>query len=378
MPVGTGYEGVEKVAAYLNSQAEPEKIRLATAVSSKIKSLFKGQTIAMSNQDGKWLLADYTFIYISQLQRGKHDPEIIAYLQRKPLAYSFQLTGLDYGWVYRGPGAQYYGGDTKLEGRATLHAFDLSATQIGAGQVLTATIYFRNEGQREGDRFYVRLTDADGYVWAEGMVHPRSGFEDAFRTRKAIVEGQATLSLSVGMPPGAYILKMGYADTATGQPIGEFALPVATDDVVVYPPAVFPSPSAVQPPNALNLDVRDELTLAGYQLDASQMQPGESAWLTLHWQAKADVHHDYVVALRLLDATGAEIIYWLGRPVHSALPTTEWKAGQVVQDPWLLRIPEQTQPGIYNLEIALFDADTRSEVARARLGALSVLPGEEK
>ncbi|MGC8878059.1 MAG: glycosyltransferase family 39 protein [Anaerolineae bacterium] len=145
LPVGTGYEGVEKVAAYLNNLPQPEQLRLATAVSGKLKPLFKGQTIAMDAQDGHWFLADYTFLYISQVQRGKHDAELVAYLQQhKLLAYSFQLAGLDYGWVYRGPGAQYYGGDTKLEGRAMLHAFDLSTNQIQAGEVLTATVYFRN------------------------------------------------------------------------------------------------------------------------------------------------------------------------------------------------------------------------------------------
>ena len=54
VPVGVGYEGTEKAAIYLNSLPEPEKIRLATAVSSKLKPIFKGQTIPMANQEGAW------------------------------------------------------------------------------------------------------------------------------------------------------------------------------------------------------------------------------------------------------------------------------------------------------------------------------------
>jgi hypothetical protein len=378
VPVGTGYEGTDKAAAYVNSLPEPNTIRLATAVSSKLKPLFEGQTIPMANQDGRWFEADYTFIYISQLQRGKHGDEIIAYLQRKPLDYSFQLAGLDYGWVYRGPRAQHYAGDSKLEGRAILHAYDLSATQLSAGQPLTVTTYFRNEGQQAADRLYVRLVDADGYQWAESTSFPRAGFEDAWQTRKAIVEGEAALSLPVGMPPGAYILKMGYTDAVTGHLIGEFALPAEADDVLVQLPSAFPAPGAVKAPNPLHLHVGADLTLVGYQLDSDQVMSGGSAWLTLFWQAQSDVGHDYVLAVRLRDAGGKEIAYWLGRPARSTLPTNGWKAGQVVQDPWLLKVPTGTEPGVYQLEVAVFDTATSPEVAHSRLGALSIVSGEEK
>lgn len=372
LPVGTGYEGVEKVAAYLNNIAHPEQLRLATAVSSKLKPLFKGQTIAMDDQDGHWFLADYTFLYISQVQRGKHDAELVAYLrEHKPLAYSFQLTGLDYGWIYRGPGAQYYGGDTKLEGRATLHAFDLSAGQVQAGEVLTATVYFRNEGQRDADRFYVRLVDADGYVWTDGTVQPRSGFEEAFHRRKAIVEGVATFTLPIGMPPGVYVLKMGYQDEKSGELIGEFVLPAEHDDIPVTLPSAFPSGEAVQPPHATHLRVGDELQLLGYALSAEQILPGQVVWLTLYWQALRDVQRDYVIGIQLLDAIGEEFAYWLGRPVVSRYPTNEWRAHQIVQDVWKLSLPLDIPTGGYSLDITIYDARTGEVVETARLAKIA-------
>ncbi len=373
LPVGTGDEGIEKVAAYLNALPSAETLTLASANSQKIRPLFKGQTIPMTDIDGKWFLGDYTFIYISQLQRGKHDPEIIQYLKRKPPVFSFALFGVDYGWLYRGPGAQYFGGDTRLEGHATLHAYSLSATELSAGQTLTATVYFRNEGQLPSDRFYVRLVDADGYVWAQDMVRPRSGFEDAFRTRKAIVEGEAALPLPVGMPPGRYVLKMGYEDSELGQPIGEFVLPADADDIVVKLPRVFPPPGTTQPAVPLNLVFQDELSLSGYELNTDHVRPGQSMWLTLYWQALVKVTHDYVVGLQLLDATGAEATYWLGRPVRSSYSTDQWQTHQVVQDPWRLDLPPEVPPGDYTLRLTLFDAETQAEVGRVTLGQVSVV-----
>ena len=373
LPVGSGDEGIDKFATYLSTLPHPEKLTLATANSQKIQPLFSGQTVPMTNLDGQWFLADYTMIYISQLQRGKHDPAIIQYLERKPLEFSFAFFGVDYGWLYRGPAAQYYGGDTTLEGRATLRAYDLSAAPLSAGQTLTATVYFRNEGQQPSDRFYVRLVDADGYVWAGAAVHPRPGFEDAFRRDEAIVEGEAALALPAGMPPGQYVLKMGYEDAETGHFIGEFVLPAGSDRVTVDLPPIFPALGEVQSPAALNLILKDELKLAGYGLDTERVVEGGVLWLTLYWQALADVKHDYVVAVQLLDAGGAEATYWLGRPVRSSYSTQGWQSGQVVQDAWRLNMPPKVSPGDYTLRVALFDAETQAEVGRANLGHVSVV-----
>lgn len=378
VPVGTGYEGTEQAAAYLNGQPAPEQIQLATAVSSKVRPILRGQTIAMDDQSGHWFLADYTFIYISQLQRGKHDDEIIAYLQHRPLAHSFQLAGLDYGWIYRGPTAQYYGGDTKLEGRATLHAFDLGAAQLDAGQTLTATVYFRNEGQREGDRFYVRVVDPDGYVWADGTVQPRPGFQAAFGMRKAIVEGEAVLSLPIGMPPGEYVLKMGYAEEATGHPIGEFVLPAQNDDIRVGLPLSPPSLDSFRPPHPADLVVNGEVQLLGYDLAEERVPAGGTVWLTLYWTALADVGHDYVIGVQLLDAAGIEAAYWLGRPATNRYPTTEWRARHVVQDAWRLTLPGDLPTGDYSAQVSVYDAATGGRLAVKALGAvLSVKPATE-
>ena len=161
--------------------------------------LFSGQRIALDNLDGEWVQADYVMIYISQVQRQKHSPDILAYLARHQPEYTLTLHGLEYAWLYPGPAAQYYGGGHKLEGRGTLFGYTLLAPlslqerrpkgggeigiKVSAGETLPVTLYWRNEGQQETDRFFVRLTDLDGYVWAEAFAQPRPGFEEANRRR---------------------------------------------------------------------------------------------------------------------------------------------------------------------------------------------------
>lgn len=372
LPIGTGDEGLEQVGAYLNTLPQAEQLSLASTHSQRIAPFFRGAAIDMSNEDGPWFLADYTFIYRAQAQRERHDIEILAYLAQKPLVFTLKLFDFDYGWLYRGVGAQYFGGDTLLAGRAKLHAFDLSSLVLEPGQTLAVTLYFRNEGQQPTDRFYVKLVDGNGYVWADGTVQPKPGFETAFRSRKAVVEGEAELRLPAGMPPGEYLLRLGYANVALAEAIGEFELPPDTPKitVTVTPPLAVHS---IQPATVSTFTVQNELKLLGYELEHEQIIPAEQLWLTLYWQALRDVSRDYVVNLQLIDSTGAEAAYWLGRPVSGAYPTDQWAARQLIQDPWRLNLPANLTPADYTLRLTLVDAATQTEVAQQNLGRISVV-----
>jgi hypothetical protein len=380
LPVGEG-EGIDQVATYLNTRPDVAHLKLALANSQKIGPVFKGQTIPLDNLDGKWVQADYVMIYISQLQRGKHAEDILAYLARHQPEYTLILHGLEYAWLYPGPAAQFYGGGHKLEGRGTLFGYSFrplpdklgagGEVEIAAGETLPVTLYWRNEGQLESDRFFVRLMDLDGYIWAEAIAQPRHGFEEVGQVENQIVESEVQLTLPVGLPPGDYFFKPGF-HTAGGELIGYFELPDDTKPIRVTAAKTYPTLFDFRPPRPARLAANDELELLGYKLDPDQTAPGSPVWATLYWGARADVTHDYIILLRLVDEAGVELAYWLGRPVRSGYPTPQWQAGQIVQDPWRLNLAPTTQPGDYQLEIAIFDAATEKEIIRQKLGRLIV------
>jgi hypothetical protein len=383
LPVGTGNEGIDQVAAYLNTLPDSENIKLASANSQRIRPVFNGQTIALGNLDGKWVQADRVMIYISQVQRGKHAEDILQYLARHKPEHTISLRGLEYAWIYPGPEAQFYGGGHKLEGRGTLFGYNVCAgtfycqksepVEATAGETLYVTAFWRNEGQQPEDRFFVRIMDIDGYVWAEAIFEPRSGFEEANRQANSIVESEAVIELPVGMPPGDYFIKPGFR-TSTGEIIGYFELPAATKPIRISTASKYPQLGAYQAPLSTPQPFSDELYLLGFDLQPESPTPGQPFWLTLFWQATTDVNHDYVVLLRLLADEGSEVAYWLGRPVRSGYPTQEWQRGQIVQDPWRLDIPPDISPERYQLEIALFDAKTEAEKARILLGPITLQP----
>jgi hypothetical protein len=379
-------EGLDQVAAYLESKPDAAQLKLASGVSSNFEGLFSGQRIALDNLDGEWVQADYVLIYLPQVQRQKHSPDILAYLARQQPEYTLTLHGLAYAWLYPGPAAQYYGGGHKLEGRGTLFGYSFCflpspcrkgaggelEVEVAAGDTLPVTLYWRNEGQQAADRFFVRLMDLDGYVWAEALAQPRPGFEEANRQPNSMVESEAVLTLPVGMPPGDYFFKPGFR-TAGGEIIGYFELPGETRPIQVTPAPSYPAPPTFEPPHPVKLAVNDDLVLLGYNLEPEKSAPGSRMWVTLYWRALADVTHDYVILLRLLDEQQQEVAYWLGRPVRSGYPTTAWQAGQIVQDPWRLELPPGLKPALYDLEVALFDAASEAEVTRSRLGPVTAL-----
>ncbi|MBN1217716.1 MAG: glycosyltransferase family 39 protein [Anaerolineae bacterium] len=371
LPIGTGGEGIDQVVAYLNSLPNSEELSLASLNSQKVKAILNGETLSLDNLDGMWTQADYVMIYISQLQRGKHAEDILEYLKRRQPEYILKLDGIEYAWLYPGPAAQYYGGGHKLEGRGTLFGYNLSATTLTAGETLTTTLYWRNEGQREDDRFFVRLKDLDGYVWTEAIAQPRPGFEEAARYRPSIVESEAILSLPVGMPPGDYFFKLGFR-TDKGKIIGYFELPADTKPLTVTTARVYPSPGKFEPPHPVQFSANTDLTLLGYDVTPKELTSGSAIWLTLYWQALTDVSHDYVILLRLLDSEQQELAFWFGRPVRSGYHTTEWRAGQIIQDPWLLEISPEIKSRVNLVEIAVYDAATEQEVSRKILGEITL------
>jgi len=108
-----------------------------------------------------------------------------------------------------------------------------------------------------------------------------------------------------------------------GTLIGRFNLPSAHDTLSVALPSRFRSSDLDEAPLEV---VAAELGLMAFDVRPATSSSGGDIWLTLYWWALADIRHDYVLVLRLLDAGGAEVIYRMGRPARSVVPTDQWRA----------------------------------------------------
>lgn len=114
-----------------------------------------------------------------------------------------------------------------------------------------------------------------------------------------------------------------------------------------------------------------DLTLLGIDV-ADAVRAGDPLSLTLVWEANSDISTDYVLAVRLINGQGREVQYWLGRPVLSSHPTTEWQSGEVVPDTWDITIDPSLSAGTYWVEVEVYDALTTQSVGKTFIGDVQV------
>jgi hypothetical protein len=135
------------------------------------------------------------------------------------------------------------------------------------------------------------------------------------------------------------------------------------DDVLLAPQAVsrFTVPDRI--PYPLQRDFGGLVGLHGYDLSDLTVQPGTSLTVTLFWQRERHTGTSYTVFVHLLDA--AETRVWGQRdtiPRDGAYPLPEWLAGEVVVDTYTIDVPTETPPGVYKIEVGLYDAATGQRV----------------
>jgi hypothetical protein len=90
----------------------------------------------------------------------------------------------------------------------------------------------------------------------------------------------------------------------------------------------------------------------GLWIRSAQLSPGEDGTLvlTVYWQAEEAVAVDYSVAVHLVaqdPPRGSEdVLFQADRlhPVYAWYPTSRWRAGEVVRDHYVVKVPDGAQP----------------------------------
>jgi hypothetical protein len=112
--------------------------------------------------------------------------------------------------------------------------------------------------------------------------------------------------------------------------------------------------SAADIPNRLKAEF-DGLALLGTGDWPVSLRQGESAWLTLYWQARLASVPDHTVTLQMrpVGTEGEPRTLARGAPVHGAYPTWQWQVDEFVADRLVLRVPPDTPPGTWALEVVV-------------------------
>lgn len=148
---------------------------------------------------------------------------------------------------------------------------------------------------------------------------------------------------------------------------------------------ITPKPISTAPSSPVAAQVNfGNIELIGYGWNVSlargmsqqniEIEPNESARLTLAWQVEKKPDAEYNVRLRLVDADGRALWQRVEQPLRGFFPTTRWRKGSYVSDSQLVYIPPGTPPGDYRVEVALVDRATEGILNEtARLDGIQVV-----
>jgi hypothetical protein len=119
----------------------------------------------------------------------------------------------------------------------------------------------------------------------------------------------------------------------------------------------------------------DSIIFLGHSLDAGSVIAEDKIGVTLYWQCLSPIRENYVVHLKVLN--GGYHVYGQqdGMPVHNRFPTNQWEEGIVVKDERQIRLFPGTPPGLYDIEVNLYDPYSQRSLEPQKSGRL-VLPIE--
>lgn len=199
----------------------------------------------------------------------------------------------------------------------------------------------------------LRLVDGQGYVWAQ---------DD-----RGIEKGEQRIGspIPVGTPPGQYDLQLiAYRTQASN-----IQNAVTLARVSVTAPSV---PNVAALPHRLLLSVGDGVQLVGYDVGDAALRPGDTATITLFWQAQRVPETDFQVTLRVVDDQGNVFARAESAPARGIHPTSRWQPGEIVRDPQSITLRGDTPDGRLSLLVGLWRADQPSVVTQRLAQAITV------
>lgn len=111
------------------------------------------------------------------------------------------------------------------------------------------------------------------------------------------------------------------------------------------------------------------ITLLGVEWTTDQLQPGQSAQITLYWQTTAPILHPPEEVIILLGRNGQQIGKWQGYHGHGQYPANFWQIGQTMVETLPLPISLQANvPTQATAHIALVGQPISQEIGRIKIG----------
>lgn len=249
--------------------------------------------------------------------------------------------------------------NANFSGLATLRGYEFSTTALQPGQPLEIDLYWEVNNNPPGNfLLFLHLIDEAGTVVAQRDTHPGTGtfptsqwregdrFVDSIRVYVPETAYTPTeLQVSVGLYAPTYRVGIAGAD---GQPLGD----ALTLGAVQLRPGPQPDGSRAPVPNPTLQNFENELALRGYSYNTRSLRGDEGLQVTIFWQRLAQDVGQHVLALQLLDSSGA-----VRSMVERPIPLEIWSPGDIQSETYSLALPGDLEPGAYGVRLLVLDGE---------------------
>ena len=243
-----------------------------------------------------------------------------------------------------------FGGDIRLLG------WDVSSTDARPGDTLHLSLFWEAQHSPRAD-YTARLwlIDERGEFGGEVRAAPAGAQYPTGQWHAGeVLRGQYELMVDAAAPTGTYSLMLNLFDGA-GHPLRVPDLQLGRITVSGRQ-RLFEVPTTIQHP--LQAELGEMVRFLGYDLPRREVSPGDMLSLTLYWQTIRRMDTSYTVFTHLLDENSRIWGQKDNIPVQSTYPTTGWLPGEVIVDHYEIPVRKDAPPGLYRIEIGLYDAAT--------------------
>jgi hypothetical protein len=244
----------------------------------------------------------------------------------------------------------------------TLLGYDLDVGAVHPGQELLVTLYWKAQQQLPEDySAFVHLVDEQMNIYGQKDSLNPGGYPTHLWPVDEYNQDRHRLLVPPGTPPGQYLVGIGLYNPETmmrvpiladeGHESGMYFLQSIAVQRADRPPSV----EELGIDHPLELSFENGMTLLGFTTERETLTPGDFYRVALFWEAEESLDNNYVVALRLLNADGDELLLQQSEPSAGRFPTTRWEAAEIVRDNHALWIPSDFPSGEYELRLAVLD-----------------------
>ncbi|MCL4490142.1 MAG: glycosyltransferase family 39 protein [Chloroflexi bacterium] len=238
-------------------------------------------------------------------------------------------------------------------GAFTLLGYQLGRDKASAGESIPLTLFWRAETAPAQD-YTFRV--AFGDTLSDPLPLANEQYPTSHWRAGEIVRGQYAVSIPATAKAGTISLGLQLSDGTRLPDLAPFTIE-KTDSVFVRPNMSFTQQASFG----------SAISLAGYNLSATTVKPGETLKATLVWQARGKTDKPYTIFVHLLDKDNNVVAQKDAEPLGGTRPTTGWVANEYLTDTFDLALKADVPAGEYHIEIGWYDA---KDPAFARLPVL--------